>query len=103
MHVLSRRSCGSTQTPCVANRIARTAVHELKLITMSQKFPLSFVLLLISLSLSSCVDSGQWAGVINTPAPLVSPAPATDVANKQTEANEPVMVKVSNEIHKDIR
>ena len=103
MHGLSRRSCGSTQTPCVANRIARTAVHELKLITMSQKFPLSFVLLLISLSLSGCVDSGQSAGAINTPAPLVSPAPATDDANKQTEANEPVMLKGPNAIPKDTR
>ena len=88
--------------PCVANRIARTAVDKLKLITMRQKFPLSSISLLITLSFSGCVGSGQSVGTSNSPTPVVSPAPITNDGNK-TETSEPVMLKGPNAVPKDTR
>src|SRR4051794_29085359 len=69
---------------------------------MKRKSPLSFVLLLISLSISSCVDSGQSAGTSNNPTPSASRT-ASDSADRVSETNEAVMLKGPNAVPKDTR
>src|SRR5580765_1684572 len=62
-----------------------------KLITMKHKFPQTLGLLLISLSLSACVDSSQSA-VSNGPTASVTPAAAESPAKKESDTTEPVML-----------
>jgi lipoprotein-anchoring transpeptidase ErfK/SrfK len=87
----------------VANRIATTASHAFKLLTMTHKFPLSLALILTSACLSGCFNTGQSAGTLNNSAPSVSPAPSEAAAKKEPETNEPVMLKGPNAIPKDTR
>jgi lipoprotein-anchoring transpeptidase ErfK/SrfK len=68
---------------------------------MRYKLPLILASILISLCLSSCVDSSQSAVTNNSPA-VANPAPS-EAANKQSEATEPVMLKGPNAIPKDTR
>jgi lipoprotein-anchoring transpeptidase ErfK/SrfK len=68
---------------------------------MRYKLPPILASILISLCLSSCVDSSQSAVTNNSPA-VANPAPS-EAANKQSEATEPVMLKGPNAIPKDTR
>ena len=70
---------------------------------MKQKFPLSVASILICLSISGCFENSQSAGTINSPTPVVSPTASDSVANKQTDTNEPVMLKGPNAIPRDTR
>jgi lipoprotein-anchoring transpeptidase ErfK/SrfK len=70
---------------------------------MKQKVPLSVALILFCLFLSGCFDTGQTAGTANSPTPLVSPTASDSAANKQSDTNEPVMLKGPNAIPKDTR
>ena len=70
---------------------------------MKQQVPLSFALILISLCISGCVDNSQSAGSASSPTPSVSPTAAGTANNKESETNEPVMLKGPNAIPKDTR
>jgi lipoprotein-anchoring transpeptidase ErfK/SrfK len=68
---------------------------------MKHKFPQTLALLLISLSLSACVDS--QSAVSNSPTASVIPAAADSPAKKESDTTEPVMLKGPNAIPKDTR
>ncbi|HYW73980.1 MAG TPA: L,D-transpeptidase [Pyrinomonadaceae bacterium] len=70
---------------------------------MNHKVPLSLATILICVSLSGCVDSGQSAVSNNGPAAAVSPSPSVDDAGKAADAAELVMLKGPNAIPRDTR
>ena len=87
----------------MANRIATTADPALKLLTMTHKLPLTLALILLTVCLSSCFDSGQSAETLNSPTPSNGPAPSADAAKKEAETSEPVMLKGPNAVPTDTR
>lgn len=58
----------------------------------------------IGVALSSCARHQQSADTVSNPAPLTSPAPSTDAANKLDQPDaEPVLLKGPNAIPEDTR
>src|ERR1043166_3909896 len=70
---------------------------------MKHHVPLSFALILITPCISGCVDNSQTAGNSSSPTPSASPTAAGTADNKESDANEPVMLKGPNAIPKDTR
>src|SRR6266536_6023861 len=99
-------NCGSTQDPCVANRIATRIRLRLNATKMRNHIPLTAAIISLTFAFSSCTNDGQPTEAINNPTRSISPSPLNGAANtNQNPAidSEPVLLKGPNAVPKDTR